>query len=213
MPESEVHALGELERWRGKDAIELGCGTGYVSSWLHRLGMRPVGVDITSAQLATARAFQKEFGIDFPLIEAGAEAVPLPDASFDLAISEYGASIWCDPHTWIPEAARLLRPGGTLVFLRNSTVSILCTPDVGAAEPALIRDQFGMHRIEYDAESVEFHLPHGQMIRLLRSCGFEIEDLIEVEPPADAEPSRFDYITLDWARRWPTEEIWRVKKI
>ena len=115
-PESEVHALGNLDDLRGKDAIELGCGTGYVSAWLHRLGMRPVGVDITPKQLESARMFQKEFGIEYPLIEASAENVPLPDASFDLAISEYGASIWCDPYAWIPEAARLLRPGGALVI-------------------------------------------------------------------------------------------------
>ena len=49
-----------------------------------------------------------------------------PDASFDLAFSEYGASIWCDPYLWIPEAYRLLRPGGRLVFLRNSPLVMLC---------------------------------------------------------------------------------------
>jgi len=210
--EADVHALGDLEQWRGKDAIELGCGTGYVSAWLHKIGMNPTGVDITPAQLESARTFQKEFGIEYPLIEGSAESVPLPDASFDLAISEYGASIWCDPYAWIPEASRLLRPGGTLVFLRNSTISILCTPDVGHAKPELVRDLFGLHRVEYDAESVEFHLPPGPMIRLLRESGFEVEDLIDIQPPADAEETRFDYITLDWSKRWPAEEIWRARK-
>ena len=55
--------------------------------------------------------------------------MPLPDASFDFAISEYGASIWCDPYEWIPEAARLLRPGGRLVFLVNAPLIMLCGPD------------------------------------------------------------------------------------
>ena len=96
----------------GLDTIELGCGTGYVSAWLARRGARPVGIDNSEAQLATARAFQGEFGLEFPLIHGNAEKVPFPDESFDLAISEYGASIWCDPYLWIPEAARLLRPGG-----------------------------------------------------------------------------------------------------
>jgi len=211
--ESDVHALGDLCQWRGKDAIELGCGTGYFSSWLHRIGMNPVGVDITPEQLAAARSFQREFGIEFPLLEASAESVPLPDASFDLAISEYGAIIWCDPYKWIPEAARLLRPGGTLVFLRNSTISILCGPDVGTTSEQLVRDQFRLHRVEYDELSVEFHLPHGPMIRLLREHGFEVEDLIEVEPPIDAKPTRHDYISLDWSKRWPSEEIWRARKL
>ena len=95
------------------DTVELGCGTAYFSAWLASRGARPVGIDITPAQLETARRMQAEFGLDFPLIEASAEDVPLPDESFDLAISEYGASIWADPYRWIPEAARLLRPGGT----------------------------------------------------------------------------------------------------
>ena len=62
---------------------------------------------------------QAEFGIEFPLHLGNAEATPFPDASFDFAISEYGAAIWCDPYKWIPEAARLLRPGGRLHFLGN----------------------------------------------------------------------------------------------
>ena len=210
--ESEIHALGDLDQWRGKDAVELGCGTGYVSAWLYRLGMKPVGIDITPGQLESARNFQKEFGIEFPLIEGSAEDVPLPDASFDLAITEYGASIWCDPYVWIPEAARLLRPGGTLVFLRNSTLSILTCPDVGASTTELVRDQFGLNRVEFDQESVEFHLPPGPMIRLLRANGFEVEDLIDIQPPTDAKPNRHDYITLEWSKRWPSEEIWRVAK-
>ena len=74
------------------DTIELGCGTAYISAWLARRGARPVGIDITPAQLETARRMQGEFGLDFPLLEASAEDVPLPDESFDLAISEYGAS-------------------------------------------------------------------------------------------------------------------------
>jgi ubiquinone/menaquinone biosynthesis C-methylase UbiE len=58
-------------------------------------------------------------------VRAAAEAVPLRDASFDLAVSEYGAAIWADPFTWIPEAARLLRVGGELVFLANSLLFVL----------------------------------------------------------------------------------------
>ena len=119
VPESELNALPDVD---GKDVIELGCGTAYFSAWLARRGARPVGVDVTPAQLETARQMQRETGIEFPLLEANAEEVPLPDASFDVVLSEYGASIWCDPYKWIPEAARLLRPGGELVFLRNSTL-------------------------------------------------------------------------------------------
>ena len=212
VPESEVGLLPkELE---GRDAIELGCGTAYVSAWLARRGADPVGIDNSEAQLATARAYQREFGLDFPLLHGNAEEVPCPDGSFDIAISEYGASIWCDPYRWIPEAARLLRPGGELVFLVNSVLSILCGPDdeTVPAGDTLLRPLFGLHRVEWpDDESVEFHLPPGKMIALLRDCDLEVTELIEVRPPADAS-THYTHIALGWARRFPCEEVWRARK-
>src|SRR6185436_2791764 len=170
IPDSEFGALGDLE---GLDVVELGCGTAYFSAWLARRGAHPVGVDVTPAQLETARRCQEHFGVSFPLVEASAEDVPLPDRSFDLAVSEYGASVWCDPDLWIAEAARLLRPGGRLVFLTNSPLLMLCTPPGGErASEQLERDQFGMRRFEWpDEEGIEFHLPHGEMIRVLGEHG------------------------------------------
>jgi SAM-dependent methyltransferase len=198
----------------GLDAIELGCGTAYVSAWLARRGARPVGIDNSEAQLATARSLQQEFGLAFPLLHGNAENVPYPDQSFDLAISEYGASIWCDPYKWIPEAARLLRPGGRLIFLANGVLLMLCAFDDAniPASDRLLRPYFGMHRFEWpDDDAVEFHLPHGEMIGLLRRCGFEVEELIEIRPP-DGSTTRYAYVTLDWAQRWPGEEVWKARK-
>ena len=212
IPESEAQLLPDVY---GLDVIELGCGTGYVSSWLARRGARPVGIDNSPRQLETARGFQEEFGIEFPLILGNAEDVPLPDASLDLAISEYGAAIWADPYRWIPEAARLLRPGGQLIFLGNSTFFMLCAPDLEVEGPAtdrIRRNYFGMHRFEWaDEDSVEFHLGYGDWIRLLRSSGFEIEDMVELRPPAHAA-TRFPWVTAEWARRWPSEEVWKARK-
>ncbi len=214
VPESEIGALGDLSALRGKDVIELGCGTAYFSSWLARLGAKPTGIDVTPAQLDAAREFQRAYGIEFPLIEGSAEEVPLPDASFDLALSEYGASIWCDPFVWIPEAARLLRPGGRLVFLRNSTLVMLCMPDADddKAKTELQRSQFGMCRLSWEGQ-VEFNLPHGELIRLLHGNGFQVEDLIELYPPKDAGENRWNYVGLDWAKRWPSEEIWVARRV
>jgi len=211
IPEAEVGALGDVA---GLDVVELGCGTAYLTAQLAKLGAHPVGVDPTPAQLETARRMQQQTGIVFPLIEAPGERVPLPDASFDLAVSEYGASIWADPYLWVPEAARLLRPGGRLVFLRNSPLSILCAPDTGQVEERLHRPQFGMYRFEWpDEVGVEFHLAHGDWIRLLRANGFTIEALIELQAPVDAEEHRFyDFVTPAWARQWPAEEIWVARK-
>jgi SAM-dependent methyltransferase len=211
LPESQVGMLPEdLE---GLDAIELGCGTGYVSAWLARRGARPVGIDNSPAQLDTARRLQKEFELEFPLLHGNAEDVPYPDASFDLAISEYGASIWCDPYLWIPEAARLLRPGGRLAFLVNSALLMLCVPDDDApAQDRLLRPYFDMHRFEWpDDDSVEFHLPHGEMINLLRESGFEVEGLTEIKVPEGAT-TRYPHVRAEWARRWPCEEAWKARR-
>jgi SAM-dependent methyltransferase len=213
IPESVVRVLPKLA---GKDVIELGCGTAYISAWIKRAGAaRVVGVDVTPAQLATARRLDAAHAMGLELIEANAEDVPLPDASFDLAISEYGASIWCDPKKWIPEAARLLRPGGELVFMRNSTVSMLCMPDTGKVMQTLQRPQRDMYRLEWedDDPGVEFHAPAGQMHRILRDAGFELLDLVELYAPADAKDHvHYDYMTAEWAGRWPAEEIWRARK-
>jgi len=148
-------------------------------------------------------------------IRDSAEAVPQPDASFDLAVSEYGASIWCDPYRWIPEAARLLRVGGRLIFLVNSVLLVLCVPEQDGipASDRLLRPQFGMHRMEWPGDkSVEFHLSHGDMVRLLRSSGFEVDDLIEVRPP-EGSTTRYPFVTSDWASCWPSEEVWKARKV
>ena len=202
---------GDLE---GRDSIELGCGTGYVSAWLARRGARPAGLDNSAAQLATARQLQDRFELRFPLVHGSAEQAPFADASFDLAISEYGASIWCDPYAWIPEAARLLRPGGQLIFLVNSVLLMLTVPDEDGrpATERMVRPYFGMHRFEWpDDDSVEFHLGHGDMIRLLMDCGLEVEDLIELRPETGAI-TRYPFVTLEWARQWPCEEVWKARK-
>ena len=210
--ESQLHVLPT--DLAGKHAIELGCGTAYVSSWLARRGAHVVGIDASMAQLTTARRLQRQHGLEFPLIHGDAEAVPCRDGVFDLAVSEYGACLWANPDRWLPEAARLLRPDGELIFLVNSSLLTLCVPaeDELPATDRLLRPAFGMFRIEWPNDpGVEFHLSHGEWIRRLRSSGFEIEDLIEVQPPETAT-TRYAYVTLEWSRKWPAEEIWRVRK-
>ena len=209
--ESTLNVLGEVA---GLDVVELGCGTGYVSAWLARRGARPVGIDNSPEQLATARRMQAEHGLHFPLHLGDAEATPFPDASFDLAVSEYGASIWCDPYRWIPEAARLLRPGGQLIFLVNSTLMMLAMPEADdvAATDRLVRPLRGMHRFTWPGNSgVEFHISPGDQLRLLRKSGFEIEDLIEIYAP-EGGTTPYPFVNATWARSWPSEEVWKARK-
>jgi SAM-dependent methyltransferase len=209
VPESKVVVLPDVA---GMDVVELGCGTAYFGAWLAKRGARVVGVDITRAQLETARRMNAEFSLGIEFVEANAEETGLPDASFDLALSEYGASIWCDPYKWIPEAARLLRPGGLLVFLRNSTLAVLCGTADGGPVETLQRPQRGLHKIVWtDPDEIEFQLGHGDWISLLRANGFEIEELHELYAPESAVDHDYYHSSAEWSKKWPSEEIWRAR--
>ena len=64
----------------------------------------------------------------------------------------------------------------------------------------------------WPGQGVEYHLPHGEWIRLLRANGFEVLDLIEIQTPAGAEThDHYAYVTAEWGRKWPAEEIWRAR--
>jgi SAM-dependent methyltransferase len=211
LPESQLRLLDGLGAH--DDVLELGCGSAVISAWLARHSMRPVAVDIAQAQIDTAERLQGEFRVSFPLICANAEEVPYDKGSFDAAVSDYGASLWCNPRRWLPEARRLLRPGGKLIFITNGALLMACTPgDGGPAQEHLVRDYFSRYRVEFSEDSaVEFHLSHGHWIRLLRANQFVLENLIEARPPLGAK-SRFEFVSLEWARRWPSEEIWIARK-
>ena len=213
-PESRIRVLPDLH---DLDVIELGCGTAYFGASLKKLGARRVvGVDITPAQLDTARRMNVETGLGLEFIEANAEEVPLPDATFDFAFSEYGASIWCDPYRWIPEAARLLRPGGELLFMRHSDLVEVCSPDGDRVSERLVRPLRGMLRLDWESEdppSSEFHISVGDMFQLLLRTGFDVVDFRQLYAPDDAvDHSYYSFVPVDWARKWPHEEIWRARK-
>lgn len=214
IPDSETGFLPQ--DMTGLDCIELGCGTAYVSAWMHRRGARAVAIDPTPGQLDTARRLRAEHQLDFVIEQGFAESLSYPDQSFDFAISEYGAALWADPYQWIPEAARLLKPGGGLVFLSNSPLSVICMPDHDADGPMgtqLLRPYFGLYRTVWpDAPgATEFHLTHGDWIDLLRANHFSIERLVELKAPPGST-TEWPWADPEWAAKWPSEEVWVVRK-
>lgn len=207
LPEAELGLLGDV---RGLDVVELGCGSAFLSASLARAGANPVGVDLSPAQLATARRCQRHHGLSFPLVEADVGQVPLRTGVFDLVVSEYGAAPWCDPAVWLAEAARLLRPVGRLVFLTHSVSVALCVPEEGGvAGDRLLRPQREVARIDWPGGGTEHHPSHSDWIRLLRTNDFEIDALHELFPQPEANtPGFYDIVTSDWATRWPAEDVW-----
>jgi len=209
IPEAELHVLGEVA---GKDILELGCGAARWSIALAQRGARPVGLDLSSRQLQHARRLLQEACVDFPLIEASAESVPLPDASFDIVFCDWGAMTFCDPLHTVPEAARLLRPGGLFAFSTATPLSILCyNRQADQVERTLLNDYFDMHSLEWEDE-VDFQLTYGEWIRLFRRTGFVVEDLIETRPPMSTSSTYRTDSETEWARHWPMEQIWKVRK-
>jgi SAM-dependent methyltransferase len=215
IPEAQLGLLPQ--DMSGMSAIELGCGTGYVSAWMTRRGARVVGIDNSECQLETARRLAGEHGVELTLHFGNAETVPYPDRHFDFAISEYGAAIWCDPLVWIPEAHRVLAPGGELVFLGNTPLAMICTPPNGAAcEPKLHSSYFGLHRMDWrqaevDPGGIEFNLPLSGWLRLFRETGFEVIDYLELQVPKGS-PDQFGTPGA-WAERWPAEQVWKLRRL
>src|SRR5680860_69477 len=186
IPESELRVLGDVA---GRDILELGCGAAQWSIALAKAGARPVGLDLSETQLAHARRLMSEAEVEFPLVHASAEAVFLPEGSFDVVFSDYGATTFADPHLWVPETARLLRHGGLLAFSGSTPLIQMCYR-TSAPTPGdrLLRDYFGMRALPYEGY-VDFMLPCGEWIALFHANGFEIEDLVELRPAADASSS------------------------
>ena len=195
----------------GKDVLELGCGAAQWSISLAKLGARPVGLDLSPRQLEHARRGMEEAGVEFPLVEASAEDVPLEDGSFDIVFCDHGAFNFADPVRLVPECARLLRPSGLLAFSMVTPIFDIFWENERETVGDKPLNNYFEHRGFEDDEGVDFQLPYGEWIRLFRSNGLVVEDLIELRPTPDATSS-YDLVTVDWARRLPAEHIWKLRK-
>lgn len=209
VPEAKLNALGDLE---GKTVLEFGCGAAQWAIALVQRGIRTVGLDLSEAQLGHARTLVAESGITVPLVKADAERAPFPDESFDVVFCDHGAMTFARPRRTVPEAARLLRPGGILAFCASTPLHDMCWDEAAETTSRELKsDYFDIYELD-DPESVTYQLPYGEWFRLFRDHGLVVEDLIELRPDAEAETSYTGYVPLDWARRWPAEHIWKLTK-
>jgi ubiquinone/menaquinone biosynthesis C-methylase UbiE len=198
---------------RSMKAVELGCGTGYVSAWMARRGAQVTGIDLSEQQLDTARRLQQLYGVSFELVHGNCELLPFADSSFDFAISEYGAAIWCQPERWLREAFRVVKPGGSLHFLGCSPWVHVCSPPSGELPlvERLEHSYFDQNRIDWGHEGVEFNLPISGWFRLFHEIGWEVIDYLEPRPEAPSQ-DRTHYVTFAWGHRYPAEQAWKLRK-
>jgi SAM-dependent methyltransferase len=210
IPERTVGALGDVA---GLDMLELGCGAAQWSIALQRLGAQPVGLDQSVGQLRHAQDELRAASVTFPLLLGSAEAIPVRADSFDVVFCDHGAMSFCEPDRSLPEVARVLRPAGRLVFCHSAPLLYLTyDPKEDRQTKTLQVDYFGMRRFAYGEGTVDYQLPYGEWIRRFRAHGFAVEDLIELQPPKGATTTYTDFVPYSWARRWPGEQIWKLRK-
>jgi SAM-dependent methyltransferase len=210
IPDNELGILGDVS---GLDVLELGCGAAQFGLALARLGAEVVGIDASARQLEHARENIRASGLELELVHGSAEALPFENGRFDLVVADHGANRFADPYLWVSECARVLRPGGRLAVSGGTAIEAICVnPETDAWEARLHRDYFGLHRLEWPDDSVEFELGYGDWIRLFRRSGFEIEALVEVQPGEGASSTYRNPEETAWAQRWPMEQIWKVRK-
>lgn len=213
--ETELRLLPET--MQGLAAVELGCGTGYVSAWMARRGARVCAIDNSAEQLASARRLAALHALSIDFVHGNAEATPYPDASFDFAISEYGAAIWCDPQRWLPEAWRILRPGGQLVFLgHHPWAQVMANADGETFSTTAQRSYFELGALDWraapvDPGGIEFNLPWSGWFALFARTGFLVEGYAEPRPAPGQSDPRFGMLR-SWARDLPSEQVWKVRK-
>lgn len=209
IPESDLGVLGDV---RGLGVLELGCGAAQWSAALAERGARTTAIDLSERQLAHARKHLANVGVDVALVQSDAETLPFRDASFDVVFGDHGAVSFSDPRKTIPEAARVLREGGLLALCGTTPLTFVCwNYRTERLERRLHQSYFTLGRHD-TYEMVEFQLSYGEWVRLFRRSGLAIEDLVELRPPEGARTTYDEVASLSWARQWPAEHIWKLRK-
>ena len=209
IPESKLQVLGDVT---GKNILEYGCGAAQWSIALAKSGFRVVGLDLSDRQLQHARLNVIKGKAAVPLIQADGEYIPVRSSFFDIVFCDHGAMSFARPENAIKEVARILSPGGLFAFCMSSPIRDLCWDEItDAVSDRLRNDYFSMEKFEYE-ESTSYQYGYGKWIRLFVQNGFIVEDLIELRAPEGKTTTYSDFITESWARKWPAENIWKVRK-
>ena len=113
-PAAELVAFAAVAA--GDVVLDVGCGTGVVAVTAARLGAKVHGLDLTPPLLERARHHAAIARVELELVEGDVEALPYPDGSFDVVLSQFGHMFGPRPEVTTAEMLRVLRPGGRIAF-------------------------------------------------------------------------------------------------
>jgi SAM-dependent methyltransferase len=204
---TQLHALGDVT---GKHVLELSCGAGQWSRALAAEGAAVVGFDLSEAQLAAAA---QAAGARYPLVQGAAEQLPFASASFAAVFCDHGGLSWAPPHLAVPEAGRILRRPGRLVFAATSPWFTACYDDqAGTVTTQVQHDYFTAGAVADEHGAATYQLTYGGWLRTLRGAGLIIEDLIEPRPDPGVRSGYMETEPAGWACHWPAEMLWIARK-
>jgi SAM-dependent methyltransferase len=189
--EAEAALLGDV---RERDVLEIGCGAAQGARWLVAQGARVTAFDVSYGQLLESRRLDARSAVAVPrLVQADAQALPFRGASFDVAVSAFGAIPFvADSAGALREVARVLRPGGRFVFSVTHPTRWAFPDDPGPAGLTVRQSYFDRTPyVEVDeaglASYVEHHRTLGDRVREIVAAGLTLVDLVEPEwPPGHA---------------------------
>jgi SAM-dependent methyltransferase len=191
LDEASAQLLGPTASLAGRQILEIGCGAAQCARWLRSVGAHAVAFDLSTGQLAHAERLNTSTGVDVPLFQADAEVLPLKDASIDIACSAFGAIPFvADSAAVLREVARVLRPGGRVVFSVSHPLRWAFPDDPGQRGLTATSSYFDRTPyVEEDAAGrasyVEHHRTLGDRVREIVAAGLLLTNVVEPEWPDD----------------------------
>ncbi|MBO0766045.1 MAG: class I SAM-dependent methyltransferase [Hyphomicrobiaceae bacterium] len=184
----------------GRRTVDIGCGEARLTRHLQALGHTVVGIDASRSLVAAARAADPAMDIRL----ANAAALPLDDASVDLAIAFMSLQDVDDMPGAVREAGRVLEPGGRFCVAIVHPINSAGRFETQAPDaPFVIKGDYlrgfdYADTIERDGLSMTFHSRHRPLESFffaLEEAGLMVEALREPQVPDQA-------INMDLSRRW-----------
>jgi len=182
--EADAHLLGDVT---GRRVLEIGCGSAPCARWLRQAGADVVALDLSAGMLARAAVLNRATGLDVPLLQADAGALPLADESLDLACSAFGGLPFVtDVAGALTEVARVLRPGGRFVASVNHPMRWPFPDSPDPEDLQVISSYFDRTPyVETDEHGntvyAEHHRTVGDWVRAVVGSGLVLDDLLEPE--------------------------------